>query len=430
MTAIGANINRAKNSRFLKDSFWALFGNVANKGLALLAGVLIARYLGAETYGEYGMIRTTLLYIAVFSTFGLGFTVTRFAAQAEGNEKIRTIVRAAMTISLAFSGAMALAVIIFARPLAVFLEAPETDFTLRLTAVTIVFNSLVTVQNGVLAGMKQFRKNAEINVISGIVTFVATVALTYGYGLNGAVMALLIANVVNCFLNQTVIHSLSRGGRQSSEPTIGMMRQQLRFSAPIAVQELAFSVSFWLGNLLLIKLSNYSELGLHAAASQWAGVVLFIPGVLQNVVLSYLSKNSEERVSHDTMLRRMLLINFSAAFVPFLVVWICSPLIVSFYGPKFNGLLPVLNIAVATTVVNCLVQVYIQEYIAQGHTWALCLIRLGRDILCLMTAYIAIKELQHHAAACYATAYMFASILCLVSLALYHNRFKAQIQES
>lgn len=427
MTLTKTITDRAKNSRFLKDSFWALFGNVANKGLALLAGILIARYLGVETYGEYGMIRTTLLYIAVFSTFGLGFTVTKFTAQAEGNDKIRTIVRAAMTISLVFSGVMALAVIVFAHPLAVFLEAPETDFTLRLTAVTIVFNSLVTVQNGVLAGLKQFRKNAEINIVSGIVTFVATVGLTYSYELNGAVMALLIANVVNSLLNQAVIHRLTRGGQESSVPIIGMMRQQLRFSTPIAVQELAFSLSFWVGNLLLIKLSNYSELGLRAAASQWAAAVLFIPGVLQNVILSYLSKNSEESVSHDTMLKRMLLINFSAAFVPFLVVLIGSPLIVSFYGPNFDGLLLVLNIAVATTVVNCLVQVYIQEYIAQGHTWALCLIRLGRDILCLMIAYIAIKELQQYAAACYTAAYMFASILCLISLALFHNRFKAQI---
>lgn len=427
MTLTKTITDRAKNSRFLKDSFWALFGNVANKGLALLAGVLIARYLGVETYGEYGMIRTTLLYIAVFSTFGLGFTVTKFTAQAEGNDKIRTIVRAAMTISLVFSGVMALAVIVFAHPLAVFLEAPETDFTLRLTAVTIVFNSLVTVQNGVLAGLKQFRKNAEINIVSGIVTFVATVGLTYCYELNGAVMALLIANVVNSLLNQAVIHRLTRGGQESSVPIIGMMRQQLRFSTPIAVQELAFSLSFWVGNLLLIKLSNYSELGLRAAASQWAAAVLFIPGVLQNVILSYLSKNSEESVSHDTMLKRMLLINFSAAFVPFLVVLIGSPLIVSFYGPNFDGLLLVLNIAVATTVVNCLVQVYIQEYIAQSHTWALCVIRLGRDILCLMIAYIAIKELQQYAAACYTAAYMFASILCLISLALFHNRFKAQI---
>ena len=421
MTAIGANINRAKNSRFLKDSFWALFGNVANKGLALLAGILIARFLGVETYGEYGMIRTTLLYIAVFSTFGLGFTVTKFAAQAQGNENIRTIVRAAMTISLVFSGMMALMVIVFAHPLAVFLEAPEIDSTLRLTAITIVFNSLVTVQTGVLAGLKQFRKNAEINVISGIVTFIATVGLTYYYHLNGAVMALLIANVVNCFLNQIVIHRLTRGAHQSSASIISMMRQQLRFSTPIAVQELAFSVSFWVGNLLLIKLSNYSELGLHAAASQWAGAVLFIPGVMQNVILSYLSKNINEQESHDILLKRMLLINFATAFVPFLIILSMSPFIVYFYGPNFHGLTIVLNISVAATVVRCLVQVYIQEYIAQGRTWELCFIRLSRDVVSVMMAYYLITNTYDSAAALYNLSYLVASILCLVALSSRHK---------
>ena len=421
MTAIGANINRAKNSRFLKDSFWALFGNVANKGLALLAGILIARFLGVETYGEYGMIRTTLLYIAVFSTFGLGFTVTKFAAQAQGNENIRTIVRAAMTISLVFSGMMALMVIVFAHPLAVFLEAPEIDSTLRLTAITIVFNSLVTVQTGVLAGLKQFRKNAEINVISGIVTFVATVGLTYCYQLNGAVMALLIANVMNSLLNQAVIHRLTRGDQESSEPIIGMMRRQLRFSTPIAVQELAFSLSFWVGNLLLIKLSNYSELGLHAAASQWAGAVLFIPGVLQNVILSYLSKNTNEQESHDTLLKRMLLINFTTAFVPFLMILSLSPFIVDFYGPNFGGLSLVLNIAVAATVARCLVQVYIQEYIAQGRTWELCFIRLARDVISVVMAYCLIVNTGYSAAALYNLSFLVASIVCLAALSLRHK---------
>ncbi|HIX44931.1 MAG TPA: oligosaccharide flippase family protein, partial [Candidatus Barnesiella excrementipullorum] len=48
-------LDRLKQSSIFKDSFWALLGNVLGKGLALIAGIVVARFLGNETYGEYGM---------------------------------------------------------------------------------------------------------------------------------------------------------------------------------------------------------------------------------------------------------------------------------------------------------------------------------------------------------------------------------------
>ena len=63
---------RLKSSDLFKDSFWALAGSALGKGLSLLAGIAVARFLGKEVYGEYGTIRTTLFYIAIVSTFGFG----------------------------------------------------------------------------------------------------------------------------------------------------------------------------------------------------------------------------------------------------------------------------------------------------------------------------------------------------------------------
>ena len=48
--------NRILNSKLMMDSFWSLFGNVIGKSLALAAGIIVARYLGKDIYGEYGII--------------------------------------------------------------------------------------------------------------------------------------------------------------------------------------------------------------------------------------------------------------------------------------------------------------------------------------------------------------------------------------
>ena len=74
------NIGHNKG-QLLKDSFWAVFGNAIGKGLLLLAGIAVARFLGRDSYGEYGLIRNTILTIGIFSTFGIGYTATKFISQ-------------------------------------------------------------------------------------------------------------------------------------------------------------------------------------------------------------------------------------------------------------------------------------------------------------------------------------------------------------
>lgn len=414
---------RLYQSRFFKDSFWALTGNVLNKGLALLAGVVIARFLGKEAYGEYGMIKNTLLYIAVFSTFGLGFTATKVVAQTKDNiYRLCVIYRASTIISLSFSGGMAIFVFVFSHQLASYLEVPDISTILKYTAITIVLNSLVTVQIGVMAGLKKFKDIAKVNFVVGLLTFVFSITLTYYYSLEGAVFALLITNFLNCLFNQSVIQKAKLTSLKTSMAELKKeVKSLIRFSTPIAIQESTYSVTYWLSILLLVKLSDYGELGLYSAAIQWSGAILFIPSVLQNVILSYLSESTGSG-DHRRLLKRMLAINLVITFIPFVFVLAFSNLIVSFYGAGYEGLWSVLIVSVATTVVRCLVQVYVQEYIAIGKTWMLCLIRLVRDIVSLGVAAVLILQLRERAAYLYSCSVFVAQTICCIILAVYHRK--------
>ena len=81
MSRVNEIISRLKQSRLFADSFWALVGSAAGKGLSLIAGIAVARFLGSELYGEYGTIKNTLLMIAIFSSMGLGYSATKFIAR-------------------------------------------------------------------------------------------------------------------------------------------------------------------------------------------------------------------------------------------------------------------------------------------------------------------------------------------------------------
>lgn len=102
-------IKQKINSKLFRDSFWAVFGNGIGNALMLLSGIIIARLLGKDLYGEYGIVKTTMFYIASFATLGLGVTSTKYIASliSQNSTHVGNVIRDSMHITLMFSGLIA-----------------------------------------------------------------------------------------------------------------------------------------------------------------------------------------------------------------------------------------------------------------------------------------------------------------------------------
>ena len=183
--------NRLKKNKLFKDSFWALTGTVVGKSLSLLAGILVVRFLGKEIYGEYGMIKSTLLNISIFTTLGLGYTGTRFISKFLIDNKylVRDIIRKIYIVTSLFSGFIMILLFIFSEQVALYIEAPDTASAFRFTAFIVLINAVNTSQIGILAGLKAFKHTAINNSITGVITFICSVVLTFYMGLEGSLLA-------------------------------------------------------------------------------------------------------------------------------------------------------------------------------------------------------------------------------------------------
>lgn len=409
-------LERVRKSSLFKDSFWALLGNALGKGLALIAGIAVARFLGSEEYGEYGMIRNNLTMIAIFSSLGLGYTATKFIAECKGDIAQSHIIHKIVTrITLVTSGIIMVVVAIFADPLASWLEAPHLGRLLMFASVAIVLNAVNTTQIGELSGFKAYKEIAFNNTWAGIATFVASVALTYLYGIDGAVIALIISFAVNCLLNWLTIKKyLPRCDAADARKSY---REILAFTFPVALQESSYSITHWLSTVLLIKFAGYGELGLYSAATQWMAVMLFIPAALRNVALSHLSENNDNIASNKLILKRMFQVNLVTTLVPFLVIAALSNWICTWYGNSYDGMQSVLNVCMFTTVINSLTNVLTQNLMAMNQNWYLFTTRLIRDLLILGVAVLLIMN-WGRGALMYAIASLIFQILYLALLIL------------
>ena len=387
-------ISRFKRSRLINDAFWALLANLIGKGLPFIAGIFVARLLGSEAYGEFGLIKSSLMSIALFSSFGLGITATKFIAEIVNKDKqsAKYVERICNIITLISSLILATAVFIFAHPIATILKAPHIVGILRLSSIAIVFNAINTTQNGILAGLGAFKVIARNSTWSGLFSFVVTVSLTYFYDLEGAVIVLCLYLSFNCVVNRKSIKRLLPIEKASmTNYHKGTLHKIVSFSFPIALQESTFSIASWLNAFILITYCSYSEYGIYTAAVQWFSVMLFIPGALRNVALSNLSA-SPDMQSKKTALNRLLLINFTSTFIPFLIVVMLASYIASFYGNSFNGLAPILVIMAFTAVINSLSNVFTQELISINQNWYLFYTRLLRDMITLFVVYLCLSQ--------------------------------------
>lgn len=389
---INAFMDKLKNSPLFKDSFWALLGSVLGKGLSLLAGILVARFLGKEMYGQYGLIKNTLFNIAVFSTLGLGYTGTRYIAKsfADNKGEIRHIIKTIYTITLIASGIVALCVLVFAKPIAVFLKAPDMDNALRLTSLIVIFNAVNTTQIGILSGFKEFKEIAKNNTYAGIVTFVSSGVLAYFWGFEGALVALLISMLFNAVINFCSTNKVLKTIPPTPSEEATSTKEIMSFSIPIALQESMYTFVHLASSYLMIFYGGYGEMGILSAASQWSSVMLFIPGVMKNVMLSYFSSSE----STTSLRKKMLLINGSCTIIPWVFIALLSKFIASFYGESFTNLHWVLIISCAHSIFSSMSSVMVYEFVSHGKNWQMFFLRLGRDSLAILLSWWCLANVK------------------------------------
>lgn len=392
------------SSKLFKDSFWAVFGNGVGNCLLLIAGIIIARLLGKDLYGEYGMVKTTMFHIASFSTLGLGFTSTKFIADAVQNHpnRIKSIIKSSLGATLLFSVFLCVLLIISAERLAFYIEEPSTAPAFRALGLIVVFRALNTVSAGVLAGFKSFKRIGINSIISGSVLLVLSSFLTYKYGIVGSFIALALSQFVNAALNMSSVlaHFFSAIGDEE------IAKEVIRFTLPVAIQEFSYMLCIWGGTLLLTKYASLGDVGLWSAASQWNAIILFIPQLLSNVILSYLSGLSKHREMHSNVMRKMLLINFICSFLPFIIIYLLAGFITSFYGPTFIDLKYILRVLTLSTIFMCLSNVYQSDLLSKGKNWLLLTLRVIRDMLMLFLLWLVLRNGVISAALAYSWIYV------------------------
>ncbi len=364
-------------ARLAKGMYWAAFGSVTSRGLALIAAVVTARIVGKEVFGEFGIIQSTMLMFGSFGLLSMGLTATKHVAEHRRTDPARMgrVIGMSSMISWVSGSVMALIVIALAPWLAAnTLAAPHLSGLLRLAAVGMLLNVVAQAQLGTQNGFEAFRQRSMIDLTVGLVSLPLTVAGVYFWGLQGVVGAQICAQAVLVFLN---FRAISREAKRYGvsirwKGSFQEARILWLFSLPTFMGGLLYVPVVWLANTLIVHTGNgYAEMGLFSAADRWRTAIMFFPTLLGGVALPMLTGLRAE--DDFKRYRKVLWTNVKAGALAALSmaipIAILSPWIMAGYGPEFVGGEWVLVVLSVSCVIASADWIMGQSLFSSGDVW-------------------------------------------------------------
>jgi O-antigen/teichoic acid export membrane protein len=410
--------------RIGRGAAWALSGEVVGRGSAVLAGFVAARLLEVTGFGQLGMIRSTIGTFAVFAGFGLGVTATsQVAKYRQSNPQMAgEIIALCNVVALVLGTLMGLVLLIFAQPLSssALLDSSLT-VSLRLGAAMVFLGALIGVGSGTLAGFEEFRGLATASAAEGVTVLAATVPLAYLFGVDGAVMAIVLAQgakflvirhrIVTCCSLHNIVPVYGRLGSH--------VKLLWQYSLPAFLCGFMYGPAIWVLNRMVIaQPDGYKMLGIMSAAEQWKTLILFVPTALGSVILPILANL---RGSGTGSYKNMVLLNLGGqlfiALMVALPVVIMSSFVASLYGPSFEGLGLIIIISSATALFHTLGNAAGNALMTAKNIWPNVLLNLIWAICLIGSGFIFVRI---YGILGLAFAYLFTQIIhgILTSLAV------------
>lgn len=357
-------LDRLKSSpiavRLLHGSLWTVAGSVISRVLALVAALLVARIVGKASYGELGVVQSTIGMFGTLAGFGMGTTAAKFVAEFRNTDPVKAgkIIALSNIISWGMGITLGATLFVLAPWLArSSLAVPELGPLLQLSALLLLLNAVNGSQTGVLSGFEAFREIAWVNGLTGLLNFPLVIGGAMLLGVSGVMWGMITTQACGCLANVVI---WKREAARLQIPVVpwssafSEMSVLWRFAVPATLGSLLINPVDWACTAMLVRQANGLEnVGAVNAANQWYGALLWLPYVMAQSVMPVLS----ERLGVNDFARSAKLlitsIKISAAVtVPFVITGsLLSRQIMGAYGEAFAQDWPTLVVSLTTCLV-------------------------------------------------------------------------------
>lgn len=334
-------MNSQTLKKFMSSTAWSFISAVATKFSVVITGILVARILGTQTFGEYGLIQSAIVMLATVAAQATTTATAKHIGQNKGQDPQKTGRGIALTMLFALTFCTLIAATALTFPswfCTILLGGQNLQSVLLMVLALISLTILGGWTQGCLTGWEQYKTIAKINGSIALVSIPATYLLTLNFRLQGALAGLVLAQVLILLCSALASWKLLKAQhtRLTLREALTEKHAILSVGVPVLLTGLMVAPINWFGNKLLSETANgFTALGMYSAAMQWNAIFSHVSVVLGAVLIPMLAANLGKNN------RRMEALNFLSGWLVVLViiqpVILFPELLARLYGENFAG---------------------------------------------------------------------------------------------
>ena len=379
---------------------------------SVVAGIIVARWLGAEGVGQLAVINVAVATIVQLGSFGLPSSNTYFIAQDQSQFRAAAINSLIFALGIGALLALALSGIAYLRPDWFGFVSPDL---IRIAALSIPFQLITLIGLNILLAVGKVR---EFNLLdlagqSFVLINAALVLLLLKRGLETLVTFNTLAGILVAIVIASVLVTSGKAIIQSKwRADIALLRRMIVYGLKFHVSILAGAIIIRADLLVVNHFRGAVEAGVYSVASQFALLLMLLPGVIATLLFPRVTTEQDARGETTCVVSRyttLVMFVCCLAAVPF------SLLLPVIYGAAFADATKLLLILLPGVYLIGLESVLVQHFNALGLPRAIPLYWVVTLILNLLLVFALVPRFGAQGAAI-ASSISYAIIFGLVAL--------------
>ena len=318
-----------------------LLGTAFNQAFRFAITFLLARFLGREDAGLYYQAFAFLAFFGLVSSAGFLVSLTRFVAVHRAEKDygaLRGTVHLGLSVSTGLAVVLGVSLYLSSPWLATTIfDEPRLLTSLRIISIALIPTVFTDAALAATRGFKTMRPYALINLFfePGFRVTLTIVFLWLGWGLQGAVLALLITNTVAAILAGNMLRDLM--GRIKAAPHFEP-RKLFSFSVKGWVSSLADNANLWGDIFLLGVLTTASDVGVYVITTRLTLLATLAVGPLSTSVAPRIA-DLYQRGFHEQLQQTYVLVTswmVRLALPGFVLLLLFPQDLLRIFGPGFS----------------------------------------------------------------------------------------------
>ena len=333
-------ISQLTKSKLFRGSAVVFTANMAVNFLNYLYTVVMGRMLGPEKYGILVSLISVLTILFVPS-LTLNTVIVKFSSKFNALKDIQKLAGLFISITrfIALSGAfVAFVIFVFSWPIAGFLKIDD-NIPVVFLGILIFLSLLNSTSQGFIQGLLRFVLLSGLSVLQAALKLLLAVAFVFfGYGVSGALGALLLATLVAYILS---LFSLRKLLFIDIKGVALETREVWLFTAPVFLSMLGLNLINNLDIILVKRFFAPHEAGLYAALSQVGKIIFYVVTSVSLVMFPIVSGRNSVGRTYKRVFYSSLLMTF-VGITAILVVYFFFPEVVIglIYGSDYLSIAP------------------------------------------------------------------------------------------